>query len=368
MVKNKKILIIQRVITPYRLELLKELCEYFHEVGIVTSRGDSKGTLKKANFNDIHFSNLKIHELKSYKINYKGESRSTSLFFYPSVLRLIKRYDYLVIEGTTNIINNLYMVPLAKVLNKFIIWWDSGYSPSIRTTRRKVIDAIVKPLIKMTDKQMAYSSKGEHYLRKHMGGDNAFLNLNTINTNYFESIRSEVEKSILQYKFNSDVVKLLYVGVVEERKKVEELVNQITQLNSKNLERSYTLDVVGGGNQLDKLIDKYQSAAIRFHGPIYDKEKLKQYYFYSDLFVLPGDGGLAILQSLLYGLPVLCLHGADGTEVDYISDKEFLLENTDQIFGFLQNLKSIDRTQYLDYVDNVSSKIWIERLISVLPQ
>ena len=97
MFKSKKVLIVQRVITSYRLELLKGLCEHFSEVGIVTSSGEKNGTLKKASYNLDDYENLNIHELKSFKIHYTGESRSTSIFFYPGVIKLIKLYDFLII-------------------------------------------------------------------------------------------------------------------------------------------------------------------------------------------------------------------------------------------------------------------------------
>lgn len=367
MFKSKKVLIVQRVITSYRLDLLTGLCEHFSEVGIVTSSGEDKGTLKKAKSDSIDYSNLKIHELKSWKIHYTGESRSTSLFVYPAVIKLIKFYDFLILEGTTNIVNNSYIVPIARAMNKHIVWWDSGYSPAVRTKRRKVIDTLTRPFISMTHNQMAYSSKGEAYLRTYMGGDHAFTNLNTINTNYFETIRKDVESSIKSYAFDPLKVKLLYVGVVEKRKKLEELIIQVNSLNEDVTQRLYTLNIVGGGNQLDALRDEYQSDQVNFFGPIYDKSKLKQFYFESDLFVLPGDGGLAILQSLLYGLPVLCLHGADGTEEDYIENKKFLLKSTGDIYPFLKELKDIDRLPYLDYIDKVSSQYWIKKLLNVLP-
>ena len=367
MFKDKKVLIVQRVITSYRLELLKELASHFKEVGIITSKGESKGTLKKAKHSAIELDNVKVIELKSLKFGYSGDSRSTSLFLYPSVVKHINKYDYLILEGTTNILNNSYIIPLARLFKKQIVWWDSGYSLNIRTTKRKVIDAAVRPLIKMTHKQMAYSSKGGAYIKAYMGGKHAFTNLNTINTTYFESIRNEVKDSIESYKLNTKHIKLLYVGVIEERKKIEELIQVVIKLNkTNNKEKTYSINIIGGGNQLDYLQSNYEEESIRFHGPIYDKEQLKQFYFKSDLFVLPGDGGLAILQSLLYGLPVLCLYGADGTEEDYIKDKSFLLNDFEEIHPFLNSFNSIDRDLYLDYVDEVSSKYWIQKLLNAL--
>jgi len=361
---SKKFLIVQRVITSYRLGLLKELCNYFDEVGIVTSQGEKSGTLKKANTDKAisEYDNLQIHELNAIKIKYTGETRGTSLFFYPKVISLINKYDVLLLEGTTNIINNSYIIPIARILGKKVIWWDSGYSEETRTVKRKIIDFCIKPFIKITHVQMAYSSKGKRYIENHMGGENVFLNLNTINTEYFETIKNEVENSIKNHKFDSEHIKLLYVGVVEKRKKIEELIHIIQKLNAENPNKKYSLTVIGGGEQLEELKSKHSSSNIIFHGPIYDKEVLKTFYFNSDLFVLPGDGGLAILQSLLYGLPVLCIKGADGTERDYILDPPFLLDSLKDISVFLKSLKPINRSLYTNYVNRVSSRKWVQDL------
>ncbi|MCL6293422.1 glycosyltransferase [Jejuia spongiicola] len=276
------------------------------------------------------------------------------------------KYDVLLLEGVTNLINNCYLVPISRLFGKKMIWWDPGYSRAVRTKRRKLIDAILKPFVKLTQIQMAYSSMGEVYLKNYMGAKNCFTNLNTINTNYFESIQNEANSSIDSYNFEDTQVRLLYVGVVEKRKKVEELIKYVTKLNELSGPRKFVLNIIGEGNQLEYLRNQYYNQEIVFHGPIYDKEMLKNFYFESDLFVLPGDGGLGILQSLLYGLPVLCIRGADGTESDYIDDDNFILNSTEEIYDKLKTLKNINRKSYKNYVLKVSSEQWIERLISHL--
>ena len=361
--KQSKILIVQRVITPYRLELLSELKDFFSEVCIVTSSGQNSGTLKKAVSSGQQTSNIKIKTLRSLKLNYSGESRNTKLFLYPQILNLISDYDVILLEGTTNIINNVYIIPYARILQKKIIWWDSGYALDYRTVKRKIIDFVMRPFIKLTHLQMAYSNKGASYMKKHMGAKNVFVNLNTINTRYFEKIQNQINYSISNYQFNKYTVKLLYVGVVEPRKKIKELIEIIIKLN-KMRKKQYYLSIIGGGESLSSLKTQYSSGQIQFHGPIYDKETLKTHYFNSDLFVLPGDGGLGILQSLLYGLPVLCIRGADGTELDYIKNKKFLLKDFEEIYPFLLNFNGADRKNYFNYSNLVSSKKWIENLTS----
>ena len=101
--------------------------------------------------------------------------------------------------------------------------------------------------------QMAYSKSGGEYMQKFMGAKNLFVNLNTIKTKYFESIREEVNNSINNHQIVANQLRLLYVGVVEERKKIKELLDLLVDLNACSKDKKYQIDIVGGGNQLGKL-------------------------------------------------------------------------------------------------------------------
>lgn len=361
---SQKVLIVQRVITSYRFELLQELAPYVNVLGFVTSQGDDNGTLKKYKPKKIKYDNIKIYPLDAIKLNYKGDSRGTSLFFYPSVLKLINTYDVIILEGTTNIINNLLIIPYAKILNKKIIWWDAGYSLEHRTFKRKVIDFTVRQLVRFTNVQFAYSTKAKLYMEKYMGARNCHLLLNTINTEYFESIQEEIQENIKKYNFNENNIKFLYVGAIEERKKIKELIDIVNEMNQSK--QVYSLTIIGGGNYLTFLKEYVKDNKINnitFTGAIYDKEKLKKYYFDSDLFILPGDGGLGILQSLFYGLPVVCFT-ADGTEEDYMNKKYILKE--------LQEIKDIyfkilrNKFDYSEFYKKVNSLNYVQNFAKLV--
>ena len=361
---KKKVLIVQRVITSYRFKLLQELAPFVEQLDFITSQGNTQGTLKNYNPNSIKYTNIKIHKLNAFKLGYKGDSRSTSLFFYPQVLKLLKNYDVIILEGTTNLLNNIFIIPYARLLGKKILWWDAGYSLEKRTFKRKIIDSIVYPFIRMTNVQLAYSTKAKKYMEKYMGARNCHLLLNTINTEYFDGLQSEIKSNLENYKFDENNIKFLYVGVIEKRKKVFELIQLIEEMNQ--LSQKYSLTIIGGGEYLSFLqeyVEKHKTIGIEFTGPIYDESKLKSYYFKSDLFVLPGDGGLGVLQSLLYGLPATCT-AADGTEEDYIS-KELILSK-------IENFKNIEyknlreNFHYKPLFLKTNSKNYIEKLLETL--
>jgi glycosyltransferase involved in cell wall biosynthesis len=356
---TKKVLIVQRVLTSYRFDLLQELAPLVAQLGFVTSQGDSEGSLKAYKPKNIKYNNIKIISLDAFKLKYKGDSRGTSLFFYPQILKHIKNYDTIVLEGTTNLLNNLFIIPWAKMLGKKVLWWDAGYSLEQRTFKRKIIDKVVYPFIKMTDCQLAYSTKAQKYMQKYMGAKSCHLLLNTINTEYFDKIQNEIREHLQSYQFNKEQIKFLYVGAIEERKKVLELIKLVDEMNSKK--SIYQLTIIGGGDYLEtlkKYVVENDIVNIEFTGAIYDKSILKQYYFDSDLFVLPGDGGLGILQSLLYGLPTVCL-AADGTEEDYMSS-EFILSELNDIKKLdIEELR--DAFKYEKLYEKVNSSIYIKK-------
>lgn len=365
---NKKLLVVQRVLTPYRYELLCQLADYYSQVQLVTAKGERVGTYKLAKFNTANRrANITIDKLSSIKIEYSGESRTFPLFFYPQVVFKVRKADILLLEGTTNLLNNIFIVPIGKLLGKRIVWWDAGYSLNQRTRKRKLIDFMTSLLIRITDAQVAYSTKARNYMTQYMRAKNCHRVLNTLATTYFDSISEEIARSVEEHQINHSNIKLLYVGAVEERKKVKELIDIVHRLNSPN--HRYSLTVVGDGayrSQCEAHMKRQSIEYVTFAGAIYDKENLKKYYFDADLFVLPGDGGLGIAQSLLFGLPVVCV-AADGTELDYIDDHRYVLDDLNHLQEFLIKFTSFyKRHDALRFSEKLQDKNFIFGLFNVL--
>jgi len=358
-----KLLVIQRVITPYRYQLLSELQPYYN-ITIISSFGEKKGSLKLASI-PVN-SGINIITLKSLKIRYSGESRSTSLFFYPQVVFYINKHDLLLIEGTTNFLNNLFILPISRLLRKKVIWWDAGYSLPKRSTKRKFIDAVVKPLVMLTQYQIAYSSSAKKYMEDYMGANNCSTLINTISTSYFISKKDFILDSVRNYKPTKNVIKLLYVGAIEERKKIKELIDVVSELNDETSSH-YSLTIIGGGNYLNK-IKAYISAnkSIISTGPIYDLDELSYHYFNADIFVMPGDGGLAIVQALLFGLPAICTI-ADGTETDYL-DQKYIFNDLTEIKSYLRNFDYPDKLSIVEQSERLHSSSWVKGFLNMVKE
>lgn len=364
-----KIIIFQRVLPKYRYELIKELSlhEAIKSICIVSTYGELSGAQKS--YDEAKSTEkLTINFVSSFNFSYKGSLRTTFLPFYPKAYLELLKYDIVLLEGTTNIINNIFIIPIARFFGKKIIWWDAGYSESQRSVSRKIKDMVLSILIKSTHQQMAYSSDAQKYMLSYMGAKNVFLNTNTIATHYFEARKQLFEKAI-SIKSNSLPLRLLYVGAIEKRKNVLELIQMCNRLKAKGI--SLFLDIVGNGKDKDEII--YQSKTfsfVIFHEASYDYETLEHYYMSSHFFILPGEGGLGVIQAMQFGLPVITVK-ADGTEKDYIDNGQngHICQSIHEIEKTLEeynsNFSNYEKLakNVLEKASQIGSKRWIHQFI-----
>lgn len=112
---------------------------------------------------------------------------------------------------------------------------------------------------------------------------------------------------------------LLYVGRLRPGKRVNDLIEAFACLAAAH--PNQTLIIVGTGRaeeRLQALADEHPRADIRFTGALTEPERLGQLFTAADLFVIPGEAGLAPVQAWCYGLPVIvCDDGTHGPEFEY---------------------------------------------------
>ncbi|MEX2411015.1 MAG: glycosyltransferase family 4 protein [Candidatus Paceibacterota bacterium] len=126
-----------------------------------------------------------------------------------------------------------------------------------------------------------------------------FVAYNTINQHVYK--KTKLNKDDLREKYGITHRKnVLFLGRIEKRKRVDLLIDAF----SSEL-KEYGLIIIGPGLEGDLKREADHSENIYHFGPIYDTEKLSEFYTISDLFCIPGHIGLAVNESFLYGLPVV---------------------------------------------------------------
>ena len=158
------------------------------------------------------------------------------------------------------------------------------------------------------DALLAYSQRGaDEYAALSFPREKIFVVHNSV---------SPKPEQILDRKPQTvDRATILFVGRLQARKRVDSLLHACAEMESKP-----RLIIVGDGPErtaLESLARDVYPAA-EFAGARHGME-LKPYFAESDLFVLPGTGGLAVQEAMSYGLPVIVAKG-DGTQDDLVRD------------------------------------------------
>ncbi|MBK7318330.1 glycosyltransferase family 4 protein [Candidatus Villigracilis affinis] len=158
------------------------------------------------------------------------------------------------------------------------------------------------------DALLAYSQRGaDEYAALGFPREKIFVAHNSV---------SPKPEQILDRKPQTvDRATILFVGRLQARKRVDSLLHACAEMESKP-----RLIIVGDGPEraaLESLARDVYPAA-EFAGARHGME-LKPYFAESDLFVLPGTGGLAVQEAMSYGLPVIVAKG-DGTQDDLVRD------------------------------------------------
>lgn len=213
------------------------------------------------------------------------------------------------------------------------IVWDCNYlKPELGGKAVKLRTALMNKVYKGAAGFLTYGTKFKDYLLE-IGRkpEDIIVAQNTINVEKILENRSS-KCNNRDYKHPPHI---LYVGGVNNRKNVEQAIEAISCLVHEG--RDLYFDVVGGGDSYDScqsLIKQLKMTdRIVMHGPKHGKE-VQEFFDNSDLFLMPGTGGLAINEAMAYSLPIISTEG-DGTVIDLIDGNGYLLNN----FGDIDEIK-----------------------------
>ena len=161
---------------------------------------------------------------------------------------------------------------------------------------------------------------------------------------------------------------VLFVGRLQARKRVDVLIRACAALPQ---DQQPVLWIVGDGplrRELEALaVEIYPKA--KFFGAQHGSE-LEQLFQGTDLFVLPGTGGLAVQQAMAHALPVI-VGVADGTQSDLVREQNgwMLAEGSTQelsekiaaALGDLPRLRAMGMASY----EIVSRDVNLENMVAV---
>lgn len=310
MVKKKiKIVCLYQVIMHYRIPFYEKLSldEEF-DFKLIYGKGKPGTKLKNA---DISNASILAEQISDYRIPLPF---SPFLFF-----KLIKETpDVIFSEGSSSLINASIAFFYAKIFRKKYIWWSLGTLKNDKKTGvRKLISYWENIIEKNSSAIFTYSTQGYNYfVSRGVNPDKIVVGVNVFDTT---KKLLEINNTYVKNYLDKNFFNISFIGTIQKTKNLELLIDVVDGLNKKYNQNNFKLHIVGDGNYLNNLMEySSNNNSIIFHGRInYGASKILKN---SDVMVLPGLGGLAIVEGMLNSLPIISGY-ADGTELDLINDQ-----------------------------------------------
>jgi glycosyltransferase involved in cell wall biosynthesis len=209
--------------------------------------------------------------------------------------------DALIVEANARYLSTPSAVRWMHHRKRPVIGWGLGSPPVSGFRKRRRLS-----FINQFDALIAYSQRGaQEYAALGFPHEKIFVAHNSV---------SRAPTSLPDHRpVKADRFNILFVGRLQARKRIDDLLKACAQLESKP-----RLVIIGDGpeHQALQLLAKEIYPSAEFIGARHGAE-LKPYFTEADLFVLPGTGGLAVQEAMSYGLPVIVAQG-DGTQDDLV--------------------------------------------------
>lgn len=234
--------------------------------------------------------------------------------------------DIVIIVNHIRSLDYIQTVRWAKKEKKKIIMWTCFWNPDTHNSvKKKIRRSLQKWFYNKADFHIAYSSSCLKKLVK-IGFPETKIAIayNGIEHNdYFKEV-TEPDLNITQSKYLSrrlqkNEINFLYIGGLGKDKKIDLLLETWSEFITSISQKNAKLLIVGSGPEEAKLKALSNEInindSVKFLGRI---EKDKQLLFDAvHVLVLPGTGGLAINEAVLFKKPII-VSEADGTEQDLV--------------------------------------------------
>lgn len=287
----------------------------------------------------------------------------------PTLLFQLWRFrpDVIVMEGASNVANNLIVVFYATLTRTPRVWWGLGDIPGTRRSGlRRVLYRISRIGERSADVALAYSSPGAAYYRScGVPEERIVIANNVIDTRSERNAASsqlDESRRIRASLCYPSAPTVLYCGALTKVKGVDLLLRAAKTMETSGLD--FNLLIVGSGPEEPTLQEMARECKyVKFAGRRVSDGPA--YFGASDIFVMPGLGGLALSQALCHGLPIVSGR-ADGTAEDMVLDgiNGYLLDDVTEL-ALVRSLSRLIRSEQLRADFGAQSKRLVDEGLNI---
>jgi glycosyltransferase involved in cell wall biosynthesis len=216
--------------------------------------------------------------------------------------------EILIVEANPRYPNTKKVIEWMHKRNRLVLGWGlgapivSGKFSNIRVARRR-------KFLSLLDGIISYSSEGANQYKQFGFPDNrVFISPNSV-------APKPIGDSPIRNREKGYSVNIIFLGRLQQRKRIDLLLSACKRL-PEGLQPNLTIVGDGPAKQELEALAKSEYPKAKFVGN-QEGDSLNEFLQQSDLFVMPGTGGLAIQQAMATGLPVIVAEG-DGTQNDLV--------------------------------------------------
>jgi glycosyltransferase involved in cell wall biosynthesis len=244
---------------------------------------------------------------------------------YQGVVRQILSggFDAIVVGHEIKFMSSMVLLAAYKLTGRPVVLWGHGYH---RSSAAAIARAVSGVLARRADGYLAYTqSSSERLLAMGVPEDRITVVRNTIDMT--EQRRVHVAAAALdpvalraELGLQPASKLLLYVGRLEGRKRVADLIRTVRALNADPAVRPVEAAIIGEGASRPELEREAAGAqGVQLRGAIYDPMEVAKYMRLASAVVMPGQVGLGVNHAFSQGVPVITRVGDfHSPEVEYV--------------------------------------------------
>lgn len=317
-----RIAVIQGVCYPYRARFFGELTKV-EKMKFTFVFGKAPNYLKHQAFSrpeEISMFRFNYQFLPS--ISYQGKIPTSpfhwkrSLRMFPTLtFRMLKgKYDVIIVDGALFLDLPLLLLGCKLTQTPIIVWSGGNIKDNLPKSTdpliKKIVYVFVRFVYRRCNAAIAYGTGTKEFLTfLGMNPNRIFVAPNTVDNFFFEKIpkmnRERMKTLQKELGLGNEKV-ILYVGTLEKRKNLDTLIMAFEGINA-TLPKTSLL-IVGDGPDKERLVElcnkRNLGDSVKFKGKV-DYSDLPFYYSLCNVFVLPSQGGITVMEAIASGKPVI---------------------------------------------------------------
>lgn len=227
---------------------------------------------------------------------------------------LRRRYTHYILTGEIGMLCNWIILVWARLTGRKVLLWTHGVHETFPkwTTR-----LVYRTLFSHADVLLMYNDYNWRYMGQIGCRDSQkqviHNSLDTqVQSRHYEQLCQEVADGRWQNPyhahFGNDLPTVIYIGRLQRRKKVQQLLEAVSRL--RHSERPVNLVLVGEMTDADDLTAEAQRLGLTgkelwMYGPSYDEDTNARLLYGADVCVCPSAVGLTAIHAMSYGCPVV---------------------------------------------------------------